>query len=53
MGSRRPAITLGLQVLEGKGCIRANRGVIAIRDRVKLAAVMADAFGGELAQADC
>ncbi len=33
LGVRRPGVTVALQILEGKGLIRANRGEIIMRDR--------------------
>lgn len=33
LGVRRPGVTVALQILEGKGLIRANRGEIILRDR--------------------
>jgi CRP-like cAMP-binding protein len=33
LGVRRPGVTVALQILEGKGFIRANRGEILLRDR--------------------
>jgi len=33
LGVRRPGVTVALQLLEGRGLIRATRGEIAVRDR--------------------
>jgi len=38
LGMRRPGVTVGLQVLEGRGLIRSRRGEITIRDRDGLVA---------------
>jgi hypothetical protein len=32
LGVRRPGVTVAIQILEGKGFIRAKRGVVTIRD---------------------
>ncbi len=44
LGVRRPGVTLALQLLEGRGLIRARRGEILVRDRDGLKA-MADGYG--------
>lgn len=46
LGVRRPGVTIGLQILEGRGLIRSRRGEIVIRDRDGLIAV-ADGFYGQ------
>ncbi|CAN7672780.1 Crp/Fnr family transcriptional regulator [Mesorhizobium sp. LjNodule214] len=50
LGVRRPGVTIGLQMLEGRGLIRSRRGEITIRDRDGLVSV-ADGFYGQ-AEAD-
>ena len=42
---RRPSVTTSLHVLEGNGFIRAERGIITMRDRPALEAFAADAYG--------
>ncbi|WP_348629752.1 hypothetical protein [Mesorhizobium sp. M7A.F.Ca.US.011.01.1.1] len=37
LGARRPGVTVGLQVLEGRGLIYSRRGEVHIRDRSGLA----------------
>jgi hypothetical protein len=37
LGARRPGVTVGLQVLEGRGLIYSRRGEMHIRDRSGLA----------------
>jgi CRP-like cAMP-binding protein len=44
LGVRRPGVTVALQLLEGRGLIRAQRGEILIRDRRGLVA-LADGYG--------
>jgi CRP-like cAMP-binding protein len=44
LGVRRPGVTVALQLLEGRGLIRAQRGEILIRDRDGLVA-LADGYG--------
>ena len=44
LGVRRPGVTVALQLLEGRGLIRAQRGEILIRDRSGLVA-LADGYG--------
>ncbi|WP_425374528.1 Crp/Fnr family transcriptional regulator [Mesorhizobium waimense] len=50
LGVRRPGVTIGLQMLEGRGLIRSRRGEITIRDRDGLISV-AEGFYGQ-AEAD-
>ncbi|RRI06497.1 Crp/Fnr family transcriptional regulator [Mesorhizobium tamadayense] len=45
LGVRRPGVTIGLQVLEGRGLIRSRRGEITIRDRDGLVAHANGAYG--------
>ena len=42
---RRPSVTTALHVLEGNGFIRAERGLIRIRDRERLEEFAQDAYG--------
>jgi len=42
---RRPTVTTSIHVLEGKGFIRAERGVITIRDRRAMEDFARDAYG--------
>ena len=49
LGVRRSGVTLALQILEGKGLIRATRGAVTILDRQGLKAAANSAYGfGEL-----
>ncbi|MFK0690748.1 Crp/Fnr family transcriptional regulator [Mesorhizobium sp. IMUNJ 23033] len=50
LGVRRPGVTVGLQILEGRGLIKSRRGAITIRDRDGLVSI-ADGFYGQ-AEAD-
>jgi CRP-like cAMP-binding protein len=50
LGVRRPGITLAIQILEGKGLIRARRGTVKIRDREGLIDLAEGAYG--LAEAE-
>ncbi|MGX8009906.1 Crp/Fnr family transcriptional regulator [Mesorhizobium sp. ORM8.1] len=45
LGVRRPGVTVGLQLLEGRGLIRSRRGEIVIRDRHGLVAQAAGTYG--------
>jgi CRP-like cAMP-binding protein len=45
LGVRRPGVTVAIQVLEGKGFIRAKRGVVIIRDREGLMELANGAYG--------
>lgn len=42
---RRPSVTTALHVLEGNGYIRAERGLLTIRDRAGLESFAGDAYG--------
>ena len=42
---RRPSVTTALHVLEGNGFIRAERGLVTIRDRIALEEFASDAYG--------
>ncbi|TPK66549.1 Crp/Fnr family transcriptional regulator [Mesorhizobium sp. B2-4-19] len=50
LGVRRPGVTVGLQVIEGYGYIRARRGEITIRDRDGLLTLARDCYGSPEAQ---
>jgi CRP-like cAMP-binding protein len=50
LGVRRPGVTLAVQVPEGGGLIRAERGRITVLDRTKLEEVADDTYG--LAEAE-
>ncbi|MDF3151600.1 Crp/Fnr family transcriptional regulator [Mesorhizobium sp. XAP10] len=45
LGARRPGVTVGLQVLEGRGFIYSRRGEVHIRDRSGLAACANGTYG--------
>jgi CRP-like cAMP-binding protein len=45
LGTRRPGVTLAVQMLEGVGVIRATRGNITIRDRDKLEQIAGHSYG--------
>jgi CRP-like cAMP-binding protein len=45
LGSRRPGVTLAVQMLEGAGVIRARRGRITMRDRGKLEQIAGHSYG--------
>ncbi len=45
LGVRRPGVTVALNLLEGSGLIRANRGVVSIVDREGLEAHSNGAYG--------
>jgi CRP-like cAMP-binding protein len=45
LGVRRPSVTDALHLLEGKQLIRAERGLITIRDRGALEELAGDAYG--------
>ncbi len=45
LGSRRPGVTLAVQMLEGVGAIRATRGHITVRDRQKLEQLAGQSYG--------
>jgi CRP-like cAMP-binding protein len=45
LGTRRPGVTLAVQMLEGTGVIRAARGRITVRDRDKLEQIAGQSYG--------
>jgi CRP-like cAMP-binding protein len=45
LGVRRPGVTVAVEILEGKGVIRANRGEIIMRDREALMALADGSYG--------
>jgi CRP-like cAMP-binding protein len=45
LGTRRPGVTLAVQMLEGVGVIRATRGHITLRDREKLEQIAGQSYG--------
>ncbi|ANN62230.1 Crp/Fnr family transcriptional regulator (plasmid) [Mesorhizobium loti] len=45
LGTRRPGVTLAVQMLEGTGVIRATRGHVTVRDREKLEQIAGQAYG--------
>jgi CRP-like cAMP-binding protein len=45
LGTRRPGVTLAMQMLEGVGVIRAARGRIRVRDRAKLEQIAGHSYG--------
>jgi hypothetical protein len=45
LGVRRPGVTVGLQLLEGRSLIRARRGEIVIRDRDGLIELANGSYG--------
>ncbi|WP_457155647.1 Crp/Fnr family transcriptional regulator [Mesorhizobium sp. P5_C1] len=45
LGTRRPGVTLAVQMLEGVGAIRATRGRITMRDREKLEQIAGQSYG--------
>ena len=45
LGTRRPGVTLAVQMLEGVGVIRATRGRITVRDRDKLEQIAGQSYG--------
>lgn len=42
---RRPSVTTAIHVLEGNGLIRAERGLITVRNRAMLEEFAGDAYG--------
>ncbi|MGX9981764.1 Crp/Fnr family transcriptional regulator [Methylobacterium fujisawaense] len=44
LGSRRPSVTVAMQMLEGVGAIRAKRGRITVLDRDKLRDLAGDSY---------
>lgn len=45
LGARRPGVTVGLQMIESHGYIRARRGEVTIRDRNGLLRLAQDSYG--------
>jgi len=45
LGTRRPGVTLAVQMLEATGAIRATRGHVTVRDREKLKQIAGQAYG--------
>jgi CRP-like cAMP-binding protein len=45
LGTRRPGVTLAVQMLEGTGVIKAERGRITVRDRDKLEQIAGQSYG--------
>jgi hypothetical protein len=45
LGTRRPGVTLAVQMLEGTGVIRAKRGRITVRNREKLEQIAGQSYG--------
>ncbi|MER8956761.1 Crp/Fnr family transcriptional regulator [Mesorhizobium sp. M0833] len=45
LGSRRPGVTIAVQMLESVGAIRATRGNITLRDREKLEQIAGQSYG--------
>jgi DNA-binding FadR family transcriptional regulator len=45
LGVRRSGVTLAIQILEGKGLIRATRGSVTIVDRAGLIEVANSSYG--------
>ncbi|CAN7704649.1 Crp/Fnr family transcriptional regulator [Mesorhizobium amorphae] len=45
LGSRRPGVTLAVQMLEGVGAIRATRGHVTVKDRDKLEQIAGQSYG--------
>ena len=45
LGVRRPGVTVALQVLEGRGLIRSNRGEVIVRDRDGLISLTNGSYG--------
>ena len=52
LGVRRPGVTVALQLLEGRGLIRATRGEIVIRDRKGLVVLANGGYGEAEAEYD-
>lgn len=50
LGVRRAGVTNAIHVLEGLGCIRANRGCITVRDRGRLEQIAGDSYGAPEAE---
>ncbi|WP_368389314.1 helix-turn-helix domain-containing protein [Mesorhizobium sp. LMG 17147] len=45
LGVRRPGVTVALQLLEGRGLIRSNRGEVIIRNRAGLVTLANGSYG--------
>ncbi|RWP11008.1 Crp/Fnr family transcriptional regulator [Mesorhizobium sp.] len=45
LGTRRPGVTIAVQVLEGVGAIKNTRGQILLKDRTKLEEIAGQAYG--------
>jgi len=45
LGSRRAGVTEALHILEGKGLVRSNRGLVVVLDRPGLEALAGDSYG--------
>lgn len=45
LGVRRPGVTVALQLLEGRGLIRSNRGEVIVRDRAGLIILANGSYG--------
>lgn len=45
LGTRRPGVTLAVQMLEGLGVIKATRGLITVRDREELEQLAGQSYG--------
>jgi CRP-like cAMP-binding protein len=45
LATRRPSVTLAIQVIEGYGAIRAMRGLIVVRDRARLRELAGQSYG--------
>ncbi|WP_352969201.1 helix-turn-helix domain-containing protein [Mesorhizobium sp. M0954] len=45
LGVRRPGVTVALQMLEGRGLIRSNRGEVIVRDRTGLITLANSSYG--------
>jgi CRP-like cAMP-binding protein len=50
LGVRRPGVTVALQVIEGRGLIKAGRGEVVIRDRKGLIDLANGSYGGPEAE---
>lgn len=45
LGTRRPGVTIAVQLLEGVGAIKNTRGQILLKDRTKLEEIAGQAYG--------
>jgi hypothetical protein len=52
LGAQRSSVTLAVQAVEGYGMIRANRGLLTIRDRDKLLELAGGGYGVAEAEYD-